>query len=840
MAMPRRSTTHSSGRRAVALAAAAALAIALVPLLTATSSATASPPGSTTAVISADGAPTATDGALTATNGPVGSGSNSNGPVDTGPAATSLIRVIVPNQAAIDSLLAEGYDLVEYRKPADGGFEVNIVATAAEQAALQGKGLSVIGTVSNPAQVTKNRAERSAVLTAETKAARLADTLTPLRAEWFTSTTGQTFLSVEVKTNDPTAENILTVAWNGGSSAMDRFVDDGEYMYHRFNTPIAVSGVPKNVLITSTDGAHLSVPVTKWLGQKLPNPPKHYVSDFVDHYMDPTQVYGRITKLAGQFGTIADVIDLPYKTNGYRRAAQAQFGTAAASTFYVTSKAYGSEGGNGITVSLANPGTSSWPLSVAVNGKAVLVTLGTDAGGTVSSTAASVVAALNTDASVGTLLTASTYRGNAGTGLVAPSASTTLTDNLKAPATVSRDPFQMKALRIGKTRDGSKPGVFLYCQEHAREWVTPLVCVETAERLLRNYATDPATKKLVDNLDIFIVPVVNPDGAHYSFYDYNFQRKNMTDYCDPASSDPGRRNSWGVDLNRNFTVGSAFDGFVGASTTNCLSGSFTGPAELSEPEAKNEVWLTEQYPNIKFAMNTHSYGGYFMWPPGAYKAEGRVTLPRPDLGTEEYFWASSSHILSAVQDYRGTAIWPGYTGPVIDVLYSAAGNSADEVWYNRGIIGWDFEVGADLWNPQSQRWEGVGFQPDFSEGHEEAMEFANGQIGILDVALAYGKDHKAPHSKLVVSAKKPGYTSFSFTVNEPATVYYTLDGSRPDFTSPSLQAAGTREPPQTLTITADTTVNWFSADVAGNIEKGYVPSGTGDGYNSKKLKVKKL
>ena len=142
----------------------------------------------------------------------------------------------------------------------------------------------------------------------------------------------------------------------------------------------------------------------------------------------------------------------------------------------------------------------------------------------------------------------------------------------------------MKALRIGKNRDGSKAGVFLYCQEHAREWVTPLTCVETAERLLRNYASDAQTRKLVDDLDIFILPVVNPDGAHYSFYDYNMQRKNMTNHCAATAADPANRNSWGVDLNRNFSVGSLFDGYNGASTS-CTSDTYAGPAELSEPEA---------------------------------------------------------------------------------------------------------------------------------------------------------------------------------------------------------------------------------------------------------------
>jgi Chitobiase/beta-hexosaminidase C-terminal domain len=42
-------------------------------------------------------------------------------------------------------------------------------------------------------------------------------------------------------------------------------------------------------------------------------------------------------------------------------------------------------------------------------------------------------------------------------------------------------------------------------------------------------------------------------------------------------------------------------------------------------------------------------------------------------------------------------ILPERTGPIADVLYSAAGNSADEHWYNRGVIAYSFETGADLY-----------------------------------------------------------------------------------------------------------------------------------------------
>jgi hypothetical protein len=758
----------------------------------------------------------------------------------------ALMRVIVPDQAGIDRLEQMGVDLAEYSKPAGDAIEVHAILSPQESSDLRAKGFDVRDAISDQADVAKLRQDRTQTLSSLAAQAQGADTLTPLRAEWFTSVPGdQRFLNVELKTSDTAATNILTAAWDsgpgtelgsGGTATMSRFSDAGQYMYHRFNSPLPLDVTPSKVRITSTSGGSVTVPVTKWLGEPRKKPSPHYVSDFVDHYMDPTEVYQRIGSLAEQFPELTQLVDLPNKTNGYRRPAQAQFGTAAPATLYVTSKAYGSEGGNDISVALVNPGAPDAPLGVTVTGKDVVVHLATNASGQITSTAAQVVSALNGSADATRLLTASTYRGDAGSGVVAAAPATDLTDNLHAPAGVSREPFQMQALRIGKKRDGSRPGVFLYCQEHAREWVTPLTCVETAERLLRNYKLDPATRKLVDGLDIFVVPSMNPDGGTYSMYDFNMQRRNMTNYCDPAQSDPAYRNSWGVDLNRNFTVGSVRDGYVGASTS-CRSDVFGGPSELSEPETKNEVWLTQKFPNIKFAMNTHSYGGYFMWPPGAYKAAGRELLPYADLGTETYYWAASDHILNAVQKWRGTAIWPGRTGPVTDVLYSAAGNSADEHWYNRGIIGWDFEVGADVYDPKTKRFNAVGFQPDFAEGHEEAMEFANGQIGILEVALANANDKKAPRSELSVTSRDQSGTKFTFDVGEPATVFYTLDGSRPTLGSPKLKSSGMREGPETIAIDKTTEVKWFSVDLAGNVENGYKPDGKNENYRHQVVTV---
>src|SRR5690606_15204889 len=160
------------------------------------------------------------------------------------------------------------------------------------------------------------------------------------------------------------------------------------------------------------------------------------------------------------------------------------------------SKACGHEGGNGIVVSTVNPGTANSPLHVSVSGKNITVSLATNASAAVTRPAAQVAAATNASPEPSGLLPAYTRRGNAGTGVVA-AGTATLTDGLQAPASVSREPQTVYALRIGKVRDGSKMGVLAYAQEHAREWVPPLVTIEAAERLLRNYAHDGKTKQLV-------------------------------------------------------------------------------------------------------------------------------------------------------------------------------------------------------------------------------------------------------------------------------------------------------------------------------------------------------
>jgi Zinc carboxypeptidase/Chitobiase/beta-hexosaminidase C-terminal domain len=684
----------------------------------------------------------------------------------------SLVQVIVPSKAAALELQrnAESFG-IEFNdhylgKNANGTFTVTVFGSEEELAALAEAGYELGTTIEGPAKWEANFTEMQAARRAEARADVAAlgdppviaddDELVILRADYFENYAGR-FLSVEAKDRlggaAPTGSDYIgpdvSVAWNTGAGTpidqgprpmnvnIDPDTTPDTYVEHRILIRIGELGsgpaAPTRIRIGSSTGESLEGNVSVWLGGGLPPHASGYLSDFTTRYMDPTEVKQRFLDLAAEFSNIAEIVPLPYETNGYQRKAQATMAgttlpgnspagaTAQSQAVVLTSRAWGHEGGNDITAEFLNPGVANSPLSVGVIGNAISVSLATDATGALSSTAAQVVAAINAHPGASALVVALTYRGNAGAGIVQPRVQVNLDDFLNAPAHVERGPFQQNVLRIGKRRDGSRTGVFLYCQQHAREWATPLTCLETAEQLLRNYAIDPQVRRLVDNLDVFILPASNPDGAHYSMYDFNSQRRNMTNHCvngaketdDPfaagywtprinpstglpyTNSDPASRNLWGVDPNRNNTVGTLFDGYIGASFS-CTSDTYTGPSEASEPEIRNELWVADTFTNIKFSNNIHSFGGYFMWAPGAYlpnRDEG--DLVHPNIGVEKYFFAAGDQILNRIKDVRGTAILPERTGPISDVLYSAAGNSADEHWYNRGVIAYSFETGAD-------------------------------------------------------------------------------------------------------------------------------------------------
>ena len=187
------------------------------------------------------------------------------------------------------------------------------------------------------------------------------------------------------------------------------------------------------------------------------------------------------------------------------------------------------------------------------------------------------------------------------------------------------------ALRIGKRaphrpwwdpRPSFTPpvGVLFIHGVHARERGSPEIALAFVADLLWAYDrheglrygarqfTDAQIRSIVDELNVFVVPLVNPDGLNFIVQNpaQFMWRKNRN----PASSG-GRADSIGVDINRNFPFlwdfQKQFAPLTSPASTDPTADEFHGVAASSEPETRNVRWLFDQYRIISRCMDVHSW-----------------------------------------------------------------------------------------------------------------------------------------------------------------------------------------------------------------------------------------
>ena len=160
------------------------------------------------------------------------------------------------------------------------------------------------------------------------------------------------------------------------------------------------------------------------------------------------------------------------------------------------------------------------------------------------------------------------------------------------------------ALRIG----GSAPGatkMMINGTQHAREWIAAMVTTCVADRLVRGYDSNPAIRAFVDHTELWVVPVVNPDGYQYSWSGNRYWRKN-------------RRGRHGVDLNRNFLVGWGGPG----SSHNTRSEIYAGEYAFSEPETSAVRDLVRRE-HVALHVDFHAYGQLLLYPWGYTSAPAK-------------------------------------------------------------------------------------------------------------------------------------------------------------------------------------------------------------------------
>ena len=162
------------------------------------------------------------------------------------------------------------------------------------------------------------------------------------------------------------------------------------------------------------------------------------------------------------------------------------------------------------------------------------------------------------------------------------------------------------ALKISDNvyQDEQEAELFFVGCHHAREWISVEVSFLLGKYLVENYATNSQIKDLVDQCEIWIVPLLNPDGLEYSIHFYRYWRKNRRDNGD---------GSFGVDPNRNYSYNWGLDNEGSSPFPSSVV--YRGLSPFSEPETQIIRDLFAER-NFQAVISYHSYSQVILYPWG--------------------------------------------------------------------------------------------------------------------------------------------------------------------------------------------------------------------------------
>jgi carboxypeptidase T len=160
--------------------------------------------------------------------------------------------------------------------------------------------------------------------------------------------------------------------------------------------------------------------------------------------------------------------------------------------------------------------------------------------------------------------------------------------------------------------DEAEPEVLFDGLHHAREHLSAEQALAILRWLTTGYGSDPRVTKIVDEREIYIVFMVNPDGGEYDLTGspYRGWRKNRQ---------PNANSTYiGTDVNRNY--GYRW-GCCGGSSGLKSSSTYRGPKAFSTPEARAirdfiDSRVVGGRQQIKAAITFHTAGEQILWPYG--------------------------------------------------------------------------------------------------------------------------------------------------------------------------------------------------------------------------------
>lgn len=215
------------------------------------------------------------------------------------------------------------------------------------------------------------------------------------------------------------------------------------------------------------------------------------------------------------------------------------------------------------------------------------------------------------------------------------------------------------------SQDEVEPKVVFLGGHHAREWISVDVPFLLADHLVNGYGSDTTVTRLLQQSEIWIVPLVNPDGHQYSITNDRLWRKNRRNNGD---------GSFGVDLNRNYSYQWGGPGSSG----DTFSEIYRGPSPFSEPETRAvRDFLSQRQP--KALISYHNYSQLILYP------WGYTNSPAPDFSLLQ-------NLAVAMADRVRVVHGVTYTPEQSSELYLASGDTTDWLYGEQRVPNFTIEL----------------------------------------------------------------------------------------------------------------------------------------------------
>jgi carboxypeptidase T len=258
------------------------------------------------------------------------------------------------------------------------------------------------------------------------------------------------------------------------------------------------------------------------------------------------------------------------------------------------------------------------------------------------------------------------------------------------------------ALRIGERRGSERKLLFMGCH-HAREWIAVEVPYLLAEHLVKNAGQAPVEQWLQTG-EIWVAPMVNPDGYEYSRNQYRLWRKNRR---------PNADGSIGVDPNRNY-------GYMWGTRNDDISSqvpsddTYVGPRAFSEPETRavRNLVARELFSGV---LTYHSYSQVILYP------WGYTTQPILDPVDRTAMTQLAEQMQQLIKGVHGLTYRPLQSSQLYGI--PVVGDTTDWTYGEYGVPSFTIEL-----RPRTARQGGFilppeEIQPAFEENLPAAQEF---------------------------------------------------------------------------------------------------------------------